>query len=229
MVETVEPFKEILSNYFNQKFSRTEGEVSFWDREVGVYHASDFGKCLRKLYYEHKLGKRKREKSYPDLHLGNKVEYIIKDALANHYGYDFIKNSYRIELDLGDCKVVGQTDPVLVGVNGEVEKLFEIKSTKSLKYRKEEGPAENHLMQVHPYMKGLGLDFCTIVYVQKSDLEVLPYKVRFDKETFARGKTRILILHKALTGGSPPEAEPFCPDWECRFCNYSEECPKGGD
>jgi len=223
----LESFEEILSNYFKQKFSKKDD--SFWDREVGTYHASDFGKCLRKIYYEHELGKRESENSYPHFHLGNKIEDVVEYSLKNHYGQDLIKNNFRIELNFGDFRVVGQTDPVLVGVNGEIKKLFEIKSTKFLKFREKDGPAEHHVMQIHPYMAGLGLDTCTIVYVQKNDLKVLSYDVCFDKEKFARGKNRISVLHKGLTGGSPPKPESFCPDWECDYCKYSNECPRGGD
>lgn len=215
----------VLSEYLSHRFNNRED--SFWDREVGKYHASDTGKCLRKTYYEHELGRREREDAYPHFYQGNLIEDFVEEALMNHFGRDHIKNSFRIELDFDGFKIVGQTDPVLVGSNGKIERLFEVKSTKNLKYRRD-GPPNHHVMQVHPYLAGLDLDSCTVIYVGKYGLDALSHEISFDKPTFERGIDRIRRLHSALTNGEPPEAEPFS-DWECRFCEYSEECPNGGD
>ncbi len=215
---------EIISKHLYEKFN--DRDDSFWERQIGRYHASDFGKCLRKSYYEHTLGKRESEGSYPHFQLGNLVENFVEEALASHYGSDSVKNSFRIELDYDDFRVVGQTDPVVVGPNAEPEKIFEVKSTKNISFR-EEGPSKHHVMQVHPYMKALGLDSCTFIYVQKTDLSVISHEISFSEGTFSEGLERIKSLHEDLVRHGPPPSEPFM-DFECRFCSYKDKCERDG-
>lgn len=216
----------VIVNYLDHRFQGNNND--FWEPEVGRYHSSYMGKCLRKLFLKYELGKRKDKSSLPHFEIGNKVEEIVERALKYRYGWQFVKNSYRIrlEVDENDFQVVGETDPVLVAENGEVDRLFECKSTKDLYYVMG-APQKDHILQVHPYMRALGLDECTFIYVQKTDYAEKWHTIQFDEEILEYGLDRLRKLHDALTEGYWPEAEPFLEEFECENCKYSEECGEG--
>lgn len=215
--EEIEP-EEIVTNYLKNKSA--DRDTSFWHTKIGRYHASDTGRCTRKVYYKHTLGKRMEEDLYGIFKLGRTIEDIIEEALVDHYGKRKVKNSKFVKLDLDGFVIVGETDPVVEGVNSEVEKLYEVKSTNNIKYRKET-PSEHHVMQIHPYMKALGLNEATIIYVNKSDLKVVSHMVPFEEDAYKLGIDRISNLHTCLKNDRMPKAEPF-QDWECKFCPYDE-------
>ncbi|MBS7637006.1 hypothetical protein KEJ37_06720 [Candidatus Bathyarchaeota archaeon] len=52
------------------------------------------------------------------------------------------------------------------------------------------------------------------------------FTVKFEPETFKRLLDRVRRLHKALTYDSKPE--PDAENWECRFCEFKEECSGKG-
>lgn len=223
MPKALDDPEEIVSEYLNMKHGGERQE--FWKRRIGRYHASDFGKCLRSVYYEHTVGKKADPSSYPNFHLGHKIEDFAENALSSHYGWDYIKNSYRIKLDYDDFVIVGQTDPILVGNNGDIKKLFEIKSTSWIRDDLRKMPKKPHIMQTHPYMAALPPESVTIIYLQKTDLETVWHKIDYSLDTFSAGLNRINELHRCLKEGKPPEAEPLV-DWQCKVCDYQKECPR---
>lgn len=218
-------FEKVFDDFLEERYSPKKD--SFWTPETGRYHASDTSKCLRAIYYKHVYGPRGSKSSYPNFHIGNKIEDMAKEILSKYYGWDFIKNSIRIKIGVEDFEIVGQTDLVLLGYNMGVLDMFEIKSTSGISYVKG-SPKDIHVMQTHPYMKALGLDSCKIIYLQKSDFQVEAHKVKFDENKYNKGIDRIKKLHNHIKEEKPPEPKPYA-SFQCGWCNYSPLCPKGGD
>lgn len=216
-------FDKIFKEYLNDKYAPKED--SFWSPEFGKYHASSMGKCLRQTYYKHIYGPKKDLSSYPNFELGNTIERIAEHVLSEFYGWDYVKNSFRIHIDNKDFDIVGQTDILLFGENLELKTMFEIKSTKNIIYN-QDNPNDMHVMQVHPYMKALNLDSCYVLYIQKTDMTTVGHEVEFDDFIYNKGVENISILHKAIENESPPPPKPF-KNVECSWCNYKPICPGG--
>jgi CRISPR/Cas system-associated exonuclease Cas4 (RecB family) len=129
-----------------------------------------------------------------------------------------------VKVPINGLEIVGETDQVLIGDNGEIEKLFEVKSTaeRGFTYR-EDKPSRHHVYQVHPYMKGLNLNSCEIIYVSVPDLREAHHIIKFSPRTWSYLELRMIKLHNAIMQERPPEAKPF-EKWECNYCEYQEEC-----
>ncbi len=216
----------LIKQYLNDYFSRRDS--SFWEPRKGIYHASAAGQCLRKTYYRHVLGPREQSDSYPNFWRGNMVEDLIARALRAEYGYRHVRNSIPIQVAIDDFEIKGETDLVLMGANGEIEKLFEIKSTaeRGFTYR-EDKPSKHHVYQVHSYMKGLGLDSCEIIYVSVPELREAHHIVDFNPRSWAAIVRRMRELHHCTMREEPPPAKPFA-GWECDYCEYRAECKGEG-
>ena len=214
-------FDEVFRKFLEHRYSPSDD--SFWAPQIGRYHASDMGKCVRSIYYKHVYGSKTNPGSYSNFHLGNRIEYIAQEALAHYFGWHYVKNSFRIRLDYRDFEIVGETDLLLLNNNFELETMFEIKSIKSLGYVRRKAN-DNNIMQVHAYMKALKLNYCYIVYIQKSDMDVIGHLIEFDDQLYEEGLERLNLLHSCLVEENPPDPVPYM-DRECGWCSYRPVCP----
>jgi len=84
----------------------------------------------------------------------------------------------------------GHCDGVVLDIPGDTsskQRVFELKTKSSSQYPTIHQPERKHIIQVHAYMKGLGLDEAIIVYVNKD--KQCSWKV--NKGTFIAGKPKV--------------------------------------
>jgi len=217
---------ELIQNKLVSEFSNKDS--SYWEREDKTYHCSDWGKCPLKTYFEFKLGKREDEEAYRVFRQGHDIEAFIQEVMELEFGNRLIKNSYPIKFNIGDIKIVGETDIVRISEDGKkIEQMYEIKSTKNTHYV-QDTPNENHIFQVQPYMLGLNLDRCKIIYIDKRDLKGIVHTVEYSTEKYKEGFKRVKTIEETLRGEKEIDAlleiSPF-EDWECKYaCQYVNKC-----
>lgn len=109
----------------------------------------------------------------------------------------------------------GHTDGIVVDIPGMASskhRILEIKTKSPSQYPTIHGPASQHVIQVHTYMKGLGLDEAIIIYIAKGKQcawtvrngmfkagapRVKGFLVPFDHELWAGIEKRVVEYHEA--------------------------------
>ena len=214
---------DIITDYLEDTHSVQD---EYYDREIGEYHASTSGNCVRRNYYDFKRDPEPGPSAWPHFTLGNVLEDVFEDALRVRFGKRYVKNAMPIKLEFDDFHVVGETDPVIVDDSGNVDHLWEVKTTGNLKYTKD-GPKQEHMYQIHCYMMALGItdDSASIVYINKYNLETQTHVVQFDHEIWMDIVDRFERLHEALLADEPPDIETeeddqdyFCPHKDTQLC-----------
>jgi hypothetical protein len=137
-------------------------------------------------------------------------------------------NNEPPEADSGDVclTVAGSTDPAICDSDtGEILALTEVKSTGSIGYIDE--PKRMHKMQLHAYMKSLGITDGYVIYVDKKELlDPKVYEVEFDESVWQSVVDWVSsTLPYAASGELPPADAPE--GWMCKYCEYSNRCGEG--
>lgn len=144
--------------------------------------------------------------------------------LFGEYGYRHVGNSINIGIDMGGVELVGETDPVIFGENGEITELYEVKSKDYTNFEYvEDEPQENHVRQVHVYMRALGLDECKLWYIKLPGFDDVIHIVEFSDVVWGEIVGFLEDVHESIENGEVPEDGPLY-DWECNYCDYGEIC-----
>jgi CRISPR-associated exonuclease Cas4 len=137
------------------------------------------------------------------------------------------------ETDVGEVRIKGATDPVIVDNESEPLLLTESKTKRSLDHL--EDPDRHHLAQTHCYMYGLTQKYdrrvtnALLLYGGRKSLDLKAFHVEFDpwfwRQTvlsWAEDHTQ-LRLDEQL-----PTADPEL-SWECNVCSYRYRCGQADD
>lgn len=214
------------------------GELDdYFKPEVGKYHASTSGSCLRRLYYDFKHEVPPGEDAWPHFELGNRMEDVFERALIEEHGERYVANSIPISIPIDGFEIVGETDIVVLGDNLTVDTLYEVKSTKNLSYVRNK-PKWPHVCQLHCYSYGLDLindESRKIVYIDKGNLETVTHEVDFERGIWNHILRKMRNLHEALMNDEPPEVQPekhrdyFCPHDDTDRCCKNAVTATGDD
>lgn len=195
-------------------------------REVGVYHASMSGKCVRRLYFDFVEDAMPGASAWPHFELGHRIESVVQTALEDQHGPHRVKQDIPIKIESNDLDwiLVGRTDPVVLDDNLEIDTLWEVKSTKNISYVSDE-PKPEHVHQVHCYMTGLEQFDAKIIYVSKYDLEYVIHEIEYDPAIASDIMDKMDTLHESLMNEEPPEPSPYVSDHDY-FCEHDGKCCK---
>jgi CRISPR/Cas system-associated exonuclease Cas4 (RecB family) len=158
---------------------------------------------------------------------------FLQDAVADEE--TFVCNSlwvdFVVETDVGEIRIRGETDPVVVDSDSAPLLLFEIKTKRTVDNVTE--PNRHHKAQAHAYMHGLSekyerdIDQAVILYGGRTSLEIRPFLIEFDEAFW--NETLITWAETQTTYRLDEELPPASPEynWECEFCPYRERCGEG--
>ncbi len=122
--------------------------------------------------------------------------------------------------------VAGSTDPAICDPEtGDVIALTEVKSTGSID--RVTSPKRMHLLQIHAYMKALGITDGYVIYVDRDGLlDPKVFEVTFDEDVWQRVVDWVEgTVQYALYGELPPADAPE--HWMCNYCEYRNRCGEG--
>lgn len=223
--------ESIMQRYLESEHG---GELDdYYKPVIGEYHASTTGCCVRRLYLDFMEAERPDSGAWKHFELGNRMEDVWEDALIAEHGRKYVVNRAPIEVSIDDFKIVGETDPVVIGDNMEVETLWEVKSTSNLSYVRSK-PKWPHVCQLHCYSYGLDLlntpGARKIVYIDKTSLETVVHDVPFEKGIWNHILGKLRTVHNALMNEEIPDVaeekhrDHFCPhDDKSVCCKNAEE------
>ncbi|RLM96978.1 Dna2/Cas4 domain-containing protein [Haloarcula sp. Atlit-7R] len=136
-----------------------------------------------------------------------------------------------VETDVGELRIKGSTDPVIVDAESIPILPTEVKTKSSLDNL--DSPNRHHCAQVHAYLFGLSKKYdielteAAILYGSRKSLDILTFHVEFDKSFWEDVVIEWASEHTEyrLNNELPPALPEF--SWECGFCDYYERCGKG--
>ncbi|WP_411967352.1 PD-(D/E)XK nuclease family protein [Haloferax sp. YSSS75] len=193
-------------------------------------------KCHRRVYYEIHNAPAEVSKPIGIFWFGSSFEtdisvpFLRSVTEENHYVRNSIWVDFKIEVDSGEVRFRGETDPVIVDEESRPVLLTEIKTTSSIQHM--DKPSPHHRAQVHAYLYGLSERYETeyldavILYFTRDDFAFRQFHVRFDSKFWLE---EVLTWATEDSGfradGILPPATPER-EWECEFCPYSHRCGK---
>lgn len=159
--------------------------------------------------------------------LGPDVETEIDVELPDGLGYNQPDNTDpELDAETTCLTIAGSTDPALCDPDtGDVIALTEVKSTGSID--RVDKPKRMHMMQIHAYMKALGITNGYVIYVDRDELlNPKAFEVEFDTDVWDNVVEWVeSTMSYAATGTLPPADAPE--QWMCRYCDFSNRCGEG--
>jgi len=194
---------------------------------IGKYYPSEAGMCMRKVFYSYKYP----SEIDPDLRkifeMGNIIHDFVVEVLKSEKQTDveLLKTELPFKEKFEDIEISGRVDDViLVKASGKTY-LVEVKSAKSIEYKKEAAP--HNIQQLQLYMHFTGIHNGILLYVDKSNLKTKSFEISYDEKEAKHILERFRTLHKHLTGDMLPEAEARAHknvNWMCSYCEYKDRC-----
>lgn len=213
-------FNKLVDNYLIREYR---------PKSIGRYYPSEIGGCIRKTWFTYKKPKKIEAGLLRIFEAGNMLHEFVAEVIKSEKNpeVELLKQEMPVKVKEKDFIISGRIDNlVLAKINGE-RVLVEVKSTKRLP----DNPHVQNIMQLQFYMYATEIHKGMILYIQKDNLQTRWFDIRYDTMQVRRILERFKKLHECLKRNSIPEAEarrnPHL-EWMCRYCDYREECERGG-
>lgn len=200
---------------------------------------SQLFQCHRKIYYRQLNAPEEREDPDGIFWTGTKFEEeVVLPYLEDVAGDEaYVRNSiwvdYTVETSVGEVRIRGMTDPVLVDAESKPLLPTEVKTKQSIANTTE--PNDHHIAQLYAYLEGLSREWNTeirdglVIYADRTTLEIKVFHVQFSEKRWERLVQSWVEKHTQyrLAGELPPADPVF--GWECNFCSFKDRCGKGSN
>jgi CRISPR/Cas system-associated exonuclease Cas4 (RecB family) len=240
--------REILDQDFEEWYSQFQREENIREgrhyfngppqmKSPGEFRASELLKCHRKIYYKHLNAPQEQDDPDGIFWIGTQFEEelaepFLRDVVMDQNAY--VRNgmwaSFTLDTDVGEIKVNGSTDPVIINPEGHPLTVSEIKTTTSIEYI--DKAKRHHKAQLHAYLYGLSenedrdVSEGVVLYAARKSLDTKMFHVSFDEEFWSEIKDWLKQNKAYRDNGKLPPADPEM-DWECEYCDYKNRCGKG--
>lgn len=195
-------------------------------------------RCNRQVYYSQENAPEESDDPSGIFWAGSRFEedvivpFLEQEVItADQYVTNSIWVDFFVSTDVGDLRVKGATDPVIVTPDYDPVLLTEIKTKRSLDGV--EQPNKHHKAQAHAYMQGLSEKFeeevreAVLLYGSRTTFDITPFYIQFDPEFWRETVVEWAAQHTSYrVNGTLPPANPEYA-WECEFCSYAERCGMG--
>jgi len=203
--------KEKIEKFYNEK-RKDPDRVSFY--------VSDAGKCPRALWFAFKKFP-KKEKDPRVIRILENGDYTHMRIMSSLFSMGLVK---AVELSLENELIKGRCDGVIV-INNEPY-VLEIKSINSFAFKKLESPKAEHLKQLMLYLHYFKINKGIFLYENKDSQELKEFVVNYNPDIAESVIKEFRILKHMIENDILPPIPLRIEEWECRFCDYREECFK---
>lgn len=132
----------------------------------------------------------------------------------------------EVKVEYEPWQLKGAMDGILSDGSG-----FELKTTSNNNYRNTKSPKESHLLQIHAYMRALGIDTFSLVYENRDTLDHKEFRVYRDPSI----DWMLDAMFNSLQGHMDMEVLPSMLEpcvmkdvynFQYKYCNWKSSCPK---
>ena len=194
-------------------------------RHVGVFYASEMGKCPRAIFLNYKCPRVEfPEETLKIFHMGDVIHDLIKEIFRqNEFKFLYFECPANITDVLTPINIDGRID--IYGMNNDGKRFaVELKSIKTIEYLKH-NPLEHHTTQLMLYLRAKRLKEGYISYIEKNTLATKTFTVQYEEEIFQRILDKAREVYSCLLNGKAPEKKPSYPS-ECSYCQFKGVCKK---
>jgi len=203
--------KEKIEKFYTDK-KRDWDKVSFY--------VTDAGKCPRAVWFGFKKFP-KKDKDPRVMRVFENGDYTHMRIMSSLFSIGAVK---AIELALENELVRGRCDGIVV-INNEPY-VLELKSINSFAFKKLERPKPDHIKQLMLYLHYFKIQRGIFLYENKDTQELKEYMMTYDQKMAESIVQDFHTLKHFIESNTLPPVPMGLEEWECRFCDYSEECLK---
>jgi len=213
-------FDDIIDKYLERELRA---------KDIGRYYPSEAGNCLRKGWYSYKIPRETPKDLIKVFRVGLMLHDFITEVLKSGVDKDvqLISTELPFKLEIDGLLISGRIDDIVHAKVEDKDILIEVKSTSDLSYSHQ--PKEGHVMQLQLYMHAFKIFDGIILYVDKRNLMSRSFEVKYDDKIVELALKRIKNLHGFLIQNKVPDPEGRMFQemrWQCKGCQYREECYK---
>lgn len=203
------------------------------------FRASGSWKCERNLFFE-----RIDPRDQTDL-----IEHEGMATIPGTAAHEFFQSrlskidskfEHEVEIKIEHKNIVltGHADSI-IGLNDDGSHghflesdcvlLIDYKSMKNLYYADDNDASKHHFIQINLYahaiskMVGHSNIYCHVVPIHKENYEHKVQAFKYDELAAIQILDKLEGIYQSVENDVAPDADPE-ESWECRFCNYQDEC-----
>lgn len=204
-----------------EKINQAIEEESLKNPKAREYlYALDVFQCQRKILLEYnKLEATFDAQTLRVFDNGHKVH----DRIVRYLELAGYEPEAEINIEKNEHNIHGRLDVKIK--DGGIPKLVEIKSIKNFYFLKD-GAKEEHIAQLHIYMKYTGIHDGIIIYEAKDTQELKAFEVKFNQELWEKIEKWIKETNELLNANKIPNI-PFeyrKENYPCSMCKYQKHC-----
>jgi CRISPR-associated protein Cas4 len=191
------------------------------EKERSHFYISEAGKCARAIYFTwKKLPKKAKEARI--LRIMDHGDYTHMRIMSVLFSLGLVKAT---EITIPAQEIIHGRADAIVNINDEPW-VVEIKSINSYGFQKLERPKKEHVCQIQLYLHYFKIKKGVLIYENKDNQDLREFEVEYD-EKFAKALVEDFhILKHMIDNNIIPPVPNDMEEWECNYCDYSEECKK---
>lgn len=189
-------------------------------RERTHFYITDAGKCPRSVWFAFKKFP-KKERDARVMRIFEHGDYTHMRIMSALFSIGAVK---AIEVALQNELLHGRADGI-VTVNNEPY-VLELKSINSFGFKKLEQPKKEHVKQLMLYLHYFNIQKGIFLYENKDNQDLKEYMIEYDKQTAEQLISEMQTLKHFIENNILPPMPLGLEEWECQYCDYSEECRK---
>ncbi len=190
------------------------------DRDRTYFYITEAGRCPRSIWYNFKKFPRK-EMDARVMRVFENGDYTHMRIMSSLFSVGAVK---AIEVSLEEDIVHGRCDGIVVIDNKPY--VLELKSINSFGFKKLEAPKPEHIKQLMLYLHYFKIQGGIFLYENKDTQALKEFQISYDKEMAERLIENFRILKHMIEENILPPAPPDIDEWECKFCDFLDECLK---
>jgi CRISPR/Cas system-associated exonuclease Cas4 (RecB family) len=204
--------KEQIDKFYLAQI-KDKDRVKFW--------ISEAGKCSRQIYFYFKKYP-KKEKDARVLRIMDHGDYTHMRIMSVLFALGLVKAT---EIDIPSQEIVSGRADAIVNLDSKPH-VVEIKSISSYGFQNLDKPRREHMCQIQLYMHFFRIPQGILVYENKDNQDLKEFAVEYDDKIAKNLLEEFQILKHMIDNNIIPQIPLGLEDWECRYCDYADECKK---
>lgn len=183
-----------------------------YETDINQFRISEIKYCPRLMYYL---------KVYPEVVDTRLLRIFTIGHIIHKEIQNIIKEEEQVEIEKEVIRrfTVKDNSIEIIG-HADIVRYNEVVDIKTC-YKLPDNPYIDHLLQVNTYSYLLNKEYCSVLYVQKNDLEVRYFQYKTDKNLFEYCLNNCFYVYNCIKNDVLPEKRQY--DF-CKLCRFKKLC-----